>query len=113
MRRDIRESAGLGSPPESINAALKQKTSFEESEWPDFVKQVQDLVNGQREEIIRALSGRGQYRLLPQYQHLAVNVQEWTSMRPDQRKQIIKAFDQANLSINAAEDVQQGYHQKT
>ena len=75
MRRDIREAAGLGSPPsifttnssESVNAELKRKVDFKECEWTDFNKHVEELVESQRDEIIRALSGRDQYRLLPQF----------------------------------------------
>ena len=51
MRRDVRESAGLGSPPvyfttnaaESINATLKRKVDYKESEWPEFIKIVKEF----------------------------------------------------------------------
>ena len=44
MKKDIRESVGLGSPPsafttnasESINAAIKRKVNYKESGWPEF-----------------------------------------------------------------------------
>ena len=53
MRKDVREKAGLGSPPstfttnasESINFVLKQKVDFKESEWPEFNEKVKVLVN--------------------------------------------------------------------
>ena len=68
MRRDVREAAGLGSPPstfttsasESMNAELKRKVNYKESEWPLFNKHMEQVVESQRDEIIRALSGRGQ-----------------------------------------------------
>lgn len=105
MRKDLRIKAGLGSPPkmfttnasESINAVLKQKVNFKESEWPEFNDKVKMLVKQQREEVIRALSGRGQYRLSPNYSHFAVSVSEWTKMRPEQRRNIIAKFDNATL----------------
>ena len=76
MRRDVREAVGLGSPPsifttnpsEFVNAELKRKVDYKESEWPVINKHVEKLVESQRDEIIRALSGRGQYRLLPEFQ---------------------------------------------
>ena len=77
MRKDLRESVGLGSPPstfttngsESINAAIKQKVNHKESEWPQFNNHVKQLVTSQHEEIIRALSQHGQYRVKPECAH--------------------------------------------
>ena len=71
MQKDLRESTGLGSPPptfttnatESINAAIKRKVDFKESDWPKCNENMKDFVESQREEAIRALSGRGMYRL--------------------------------------------------
>jgi hypothetical protein len=105
MRRDVREAVGLGSPPsifttnpsESVNAELKRKVDYKESEWPVFNKHVEKLVESQRDEIIRALSGRGQYRLLPEFQHLVVPTQDWMKMRPDQRQKVVDDFDGITL----------------
>jgi hypothetical protein len=105
MRKDIREKAGLGSPPsifttntsESINAVLKQKLNFKESEWPEFNDKMKTLSTQQREEVIRALSGRGQYRLLPEYSRFSVSTLDWTKMRPEQRRDVIAKFDRATL----------------
>ena len=77
MRRDLCESAGLGSPPakfttnasESLNAAIKRKVNFKESDWPEFVSHMKQCVQSQREEVIRSLSGCGQYRLCPDVAH--------------------------------------------
>ena len=88
MRRDLRESAGLGSLPgifttnasESINSMMKCKVSFKESEWPHFNDQVKELVEQQREEVIRALSGRGQYRLSQQFSHFSVSAAKCAKM---------------------------------
>ena len=65
MLKDLRTTAGLGSPPakfttnrsESINAVVKRKVNFKETEWPEFNKQLRQIVTEQREETIRALSG--------------------------------------------------------
>ena len=98
---------------ESINAVLKRKVCFKESQLPDFIRLAKELVNEQREEVVRALSGRGRYRLLAQYQHLAVSVQEWTTMRPDQRQRLMKSFEQAALSAASTEGVSQVAGQTT
>ena len=104
MRKDLREEAGLGSPPtifttnasESINAVLKHKVNYKESEWPTFNESIRQLAKQQR-EVIRSLSGRGQYRLLPQFSHYGVLTSSWARMRSDQRSQAVKQFD--NVSI--------------
>ena len=67
---DLREIVGLGSPPstfttnasESINTAIKRKVDYKEPAWPEFNEHMKSFVESQREEVVRALSGRGQYR---------------------------------------------------
>ena len=81
MRRDLRESAGLGSPPlqfitnasESINAAIKHEVGYKESAWPEFDQKMRKFIESQQEDILRALSGRGQYRLTSEFSHLGVS----------------------------------------
>ena len=104
MSRYVREAAGLGSPPEtftnsveSVNSLLKQKVNYKESEWSAFNNHLKELVESQRQEVIRALSGRGKYCLCPEYHHLSVDINEWTRMRPQHRKDVVKAFDNASL----------------
>ena len=58
MRKDLREKAGLGSPPsifttnasESINAVLKHKVNYQESKWPTFNESIRQLAKQQREK---------------------------------------------------------------
>ena len=48
MRKDIREAAGLGSPPaifttnssEAINSVLKRGVNYKKTQWPEFVQQM-------------------------------------------------------------------------
>ena len=62
MLKDVRIAVGLGNPPaifttnsnESINAVLKRKMDFKQTEWPKFNHGMKQLVNGHREE--RSLS---------------------------------------------------------
>ena len=53
-------------------------------EWPDFNNQLKEIVEGQRDEAIRSLSGRGKFQLCEQYRYLQVNPQEWVKMTSDQ-----------------------------
>jgi hypothetical protein len=113
MRRDLREAVGLGSPPsifttnasESVNATIKQKVDYKKSEWPKFNNEMKQLVTYQREEIIWSLSGRGQYRLKPDFSHYQVPVQEWMKMRLDQRQTIISSFDKASIKFTTVRSV--------
>ena len=106
MRKDLRESVGLGCPPskfttnasESINAAIKRKVDYKESGWPELTDKMKQFVESQRDEVIRALSGRGQFRLEHKYSHYGVSAQSWQKMTSEQRRRIVSAFDDAKLS---------------
>jgi hypothetical protein len=103
MLKDLRIAAGLGNPPsifttnssESINAVVKRKVNFKETEWPQFNQELKELVNEMHEESIRALSGRGQYKLCKAYQHLLVHPSRWVKMTPEQRLEQVKRFQSA------------------
>ena len=105
MLKDLRTFAGLGSPPgifttngcESLNAVIKRKVEYKATEWPEFNNQLKQIVDGQRDEAIRSLSGRGQYRLCEQYQYLQVHPQAWIKMTPAQRCAVVKQFDDTSL----------------
>ena len=60
-----------------------------------------------RDEIIQALSGRGQYRLLPQFSHFAVSPSQWAKMRPEQRHKVVERFDKATLKSKASKTAQE------
>jgi len=110
MISSIRTDVGLGFPPEifttnsseSLNAAIKRRVNYKESEWPEFNEAMKHLVMSQRDEVLRSLSGRGQYRLDQEYAHLLVAPQQWTKMNTEQRKQLVKQFDNMRLRCSAA-----------
>ena len=94
MLKPIREECGLGCPPEpfttntseSINAMLKRKLDYKQSELPAFIDKVKELVNEQQKELERAVIGRGKYQLKQQYQYLQVTESKWFLMTEEQRK---------------------------
>ena len=104
MRKDIRESVGLGSPPsafttnasESINAAIKRKVNYKESGWPEFNESMKHFVDSQK-EVIRSLSGRGKFRFCPEFAHYGVPSPVWIKMRAEQRHEIVSTFEKAKL----------------
>jgi hypothetical protein len=110
MLKDVRTAAGLGSPPskfttnasESLNAVIKRKVDYSETQWSLFNDRMKELVFEQRDEVIRAISGRGEYRLCKGYEYLQILPQEWAKMTPDQRKRHIKKFDAAALRIQTS-----------
>ena len=79
---------------------IKQHVQFKASQWPEFNKSLKELVDAKRAEIIRALSGRGQYRLKAKYSYIGIDQTEWQKKRPDQRKAIIKRLDECTLIVN-------------
>ena len=110
MRKDIREAAGLGSPPsifttnssEAINSVLKKRVSYKKTQWPEFVQQMKQLVDEQQNEIVRSLSGRGRYRLCESVRHFGVSVEQWTKMRPEQQQKIVRRFNSATIEGSSA-----------
>ena len=46
------------------------------------------VLNRQEMKLSVQISGRGQYSLLPEFQHLSVSVNEWIKMRPEQRRNL-------------------------
>jgi len=100
MLKDLRTSVGLGSPPaifntncsESTNAVIKRKVDYKATEWPQFNDALKEIVEGQREEAIRSLSGRARYRVCKGYKYLQFAPQKWATMSPEQRQDVIKQF---------------------
>ena len=76
---------------------MKRKVNYKESEWPQFNKAVKELVKQQREEIIRALSDRGQYSLIQQFSHYLVSPSKWAKMRPEQCHEVVAQFVKATM----------------
>lgn len=77
MLRNVREEAGLGSPPEefstnaceSINAALKGKFNYKKSNLPQFLDKLKELIDEQAKEVECAVIKRGKYIFQQEYQH--------------------------------------------
>ena len=91
MLKELRQDVGLGCPPgvftkyasESLNAALKRKVNYKETEWLDFNEAMKQLVQAQRDEAVRPLSGHGKFRLDEKYLQHAIPPQNWIKMTPE------------------------------
>ena len=103
MIRDVRESAGLGSPPEpyytneveSMNKLLKEEVNYKSSQLPDFVEKMKVMLYQQRQEIECALIDSGQYRVASGYESLRVDSSQWFRMTAEQRSRKIDCFMKA------------------
>ena len=73
---------------ESINHVLKQHMQWHRSMLPDLCKSLQSLVNSQYLEADRALCGRGDLQLQPQYQQHRVTVDVCRTMSEQQRQHV-------------------------
>jgi len=65
---------------ESINHVLKQRLQWRVAQLPDLVDHLRTLVEAQFREADRALCGRGEYMLRPQYARHRVTVDVWRWM---------------------------------
>ena len=96
MLKEKRVASGLGNPPEpfymndveSQNNVIKHQMSYKTQELPEFIS---SMIN-QRKEIEKAAAGIGEYRLVEQYKHLAVDARKFFQMSDKQREKSIKAI---------------------
>ena len=77
-----------------MQLVIKHKVEYKATEWPEFNNQLKQTVEGQRDEAIHSLSGRGQYRVCEQYQYLQ---QACIKMTSEQRYAVVKQFDGTSL----------------
>ena len=69
-------------------------------------------MDGQRDEVIRSLSGCGRYWLCTQFNCSLTLVLKCSKMRPDQRKKIIADFDSMPLKAEYIKDNKTSSHSK-
>jgi len=67
---------------ESMNHVLKQTVQWRRNQLPDLIDKLRSLVTGQQADADRALCGRGDYSLRPEWtKHRPVIFQCYTCMR--------------------------------
>jgi hypothetical protein len=109
MLSKVRTAAGLGSPPkkcythssESNNHVIKHKERYQEVSLPKFVQYMKELRRDYDEEFIKAITGRGEYKM--KYPHLALTLEKWFRMTVKQREGYVK-----KLRSMSMEEVLQG-----
>ena len=97
---------GLGNPPapfytnnvESQNNVIKHQTQYKAKELPEFVATIQTMIANQKEEIVRAIAGIGEYQIVEKYQHLQVEARKFCQMIENQKQKHVNAFFSAPLA---------------
>ena len=105
MIRPIREECGLGHPPdifttnasESINAVLKHKVNYKQSELPVFIDHVKQLVDEQEKEVERVVVTRGKYKFRAQDHFLEVDEAKSFTVNSEQRKRHLSKVRSATV----------------
>jgi hypothetical protein len=108
MLPNVREKAGLVSPPtpyytnevESKNKLLEEEVQYKSSQLPEFVDKMRSLMEGQRQEIERAIIGSGEYKLRNEYRNRAVESSKWFKMTTEQRQRKIDRFRKAAVTVD-------------
>jgi hypothetical protein len=119
--REIREAAGLDSPPkayytnanESINRVLKDKVNWKKKQLPQFNAEMKQLVAMQQRDVEKALIDEGEYTLRPQYKHLEISEPgRWWRMTEDQRARHLLNFRQFRSEKASASKLNKGKQKK-
>ena len=106
MLYPVRVECGLGCPPdifttnasESVNAVLKRKLDYKQSELPQFIDKVKEVIAEQQREVERAIINRGKYRFREQYKYLEISEMKWFAMNSEQRKKHLQQLQNVQVS---------------
>ena len=108
MIRPVREECGLGSLPapfktnasKTANYMLNHKVNCKQSELPEFLQKLKELVHEQEREVEEALLERGKYEMWSKYQSWHISECQWFAMTTAQWEQHLKRFPCASVQIN-------------
>ena len=100
MLKQKRICYGLGNPPapfytndvESQNNVIKHQTQYKAKELPEFVAIIQTMIANQKEEIIRAIAGLGEYQIVEKYKYLKVKARKFHQMTENQKQKHVNSF---------------------
>ena len=99
MIRPVRTKAGLGNPPkryhnnnpECINNVIKMKVDRKKrSSLDEFCSKMKSLVQDQQNQLIRAITRRGEYRLHSAFREFEMSPLEWFEMDESSRDKHIR-----------------------
>ena len=104
MLPKVRTAAGLGCPSkkfythcsESNNHVIKHKENYQEVSLPKFVEDMKQLRADFDDEFVKAITGRGEYKM--NYPHLALSVDQWFKMTVKQRETYVKKMRRMSMA---------------
>ena len=108
--RDVREKAGLGSPPrpyftnanEAMNRVLKEASKWKKSQLPEFIDKMKNLVEQQQRELEKAIVCTGEYMLRQPFKALEVDPARFFRMNEGQRSHYLNIFNTYSLNEAAS-----------
>ena len=106
MLRPIRVECGLGCPldifttnaSESVNAILKRKLDYKQSQLPEYISKVKEVIAEQQREVEWAIISRGKYQFQEQYRYLEISEMKWFSMNSEQWKKHLHQLQHVEVS---------------
>ena len=110
MLRPLREQCQLGSPPdffynngnESMNKLYqkwcKESSGERQLDMSEATGEMRALVAQRQMDVEDAIFGVGPYKVIPEFQHLAVDPTVFRSMSKEQRLAVIKRFNKVTVT---------------
>ena len=112
MSSTARTAAGLGLPPnkfdnqrtEALHNVVKECIDHQYTNQVQLIEALHDrLFESQNNELVKAVYGKGEYRLSDDFKKRAVSEQVWNDMTPTQRKQKVKLVYGQDIPVPSPE----------
>ena len=111
MLKDVREDAGLGTPPEifttnaseTINSVIKSHLSHKSSKHIELIDKLKEVIDDQELEVEKAIIGRGKYQLKEQYSHLMIEETDWFKLSKAERSRHLKKVMGTAITLESPE----------
>ena len=71
---------------------IKHAMKFDTKQPHQFIQEVKSVADTQLRNKDRAVFGKGAYEVRPEFQHLAVNDQQWSRLGPEGKMRKLEAF---------------------
>ena len=105
MLKPRRIEAGLGCPPpeftnndaEAAHSMIKHALHFDPKEPHEFVNAMRNIIETQYRNEDRAVFAKGPYEIRPEFQHLAVNENEWSKLSAEEKIIKLEKYVQSGM----------------
>jgi hypothetical protein len=105
MLKPVRIEAGLGDPPkeytnndpEAANFMVKHALKFDSKRPHEFIDEIKNLIETQFRNEDRAVFGKGPCEIRPEFQHLAVNDQQWSKLGSEEKMRKLSKYLESGM----------------